>query len=64
VSDAPSVYCGLCGLALAEGDHVPCAQRLELEPPRYCRACARRMKVQVDPVGWTAECVEHGVTTG
>lgn len=64
MSDAPSVYCGLCGLALDTGDHELCQRMLELEPPRHCRLCSRRMKVQVDPVGWTAECVEHGVTRG
>ncbi|MFN8194686.1 MAG: hypothetical protein U0R80_10435 [Nocardioidaceae bacterium] len=58
------VFCGQCGRPLAEGGHEGCARRLVLEPPRFCAACARRMKVQVDPLGWTAECVEHGVTTG
>jgi hypothetical protein len=37
---------------------------LELEPPRYCTQCGRRMKVQVVPTGWSAACVEHGVSTG
>jgi hypothetical protein len=32
-----------------------------MEPPRFCAQCARRMKVQVHPRGWSAECVEHGV---
>jgi len=35
----------------------------ELEPPRYCTHCRRRMVVQVTPVGWTARCVEHGELT-
>ena len=64
MSDAPSAYCGLCGLALEAGDHEPCARRPELEPPRYRHARARRTQVQVAPAGWTAECVEHGVITG
>jgi len=34
-----------------------------MEPPRFCPACRRRMKVQVLPAGWRAVCVEHGVTT-
>ena len=33
----------------------------ELEPPRYCGACGRRMVVQVIPQGWTARCSVHGV---
>jgi hypothetical protein len=55
-------YCGHCGLSLAEGRHDTCARRLELEPPRYCPACRRRMVVQVTPDRWTARCVEHGET--
>lgn len=55
------LYCGHCGEALAAGDHATCAARLELEPPRFCSQCRRRMKVQVIPRGWSAECVEHGV---
>ena len=31
-----------------------------LEPPRYCQLCGRRMKVQVRPTGWVAECSRHG----
>ena len=56
------VWCGHCGAAVVEGDHGACARALELEPPRYCTACRRRMKVQVTPDGWTAACVEHGVS--
>lgn len=31
-----------------------------LEPPRWCQLCGRRMKVQVRPTGWLAECSRHG----
>lgn len=31
-----------------------------LEPPRWCQLCGRRMKVQVRPTGWVAECSRHG----
>lgn len=31
-----------------------------LEPPRWCQLCGRRMKVQVRPSGWLAECSRHG----
>ena len=54
------LWCGRCGLAVAEGDHTGCERALELEPPRYCSVCRRRMVVQVIPRGWTARCVEHG----
>ncbi len=32
----------------------------DLEPPRRCQHCQRRMIVQVLPLGWTARCSEHG----
>ncbi|MDQ1105199.1 hypothetical protein QE364_003394 [Nocardioides zeae] len=56
-----SAYCGHCGEGAAGRDHDACARSLALEPPRFCGACRRRMKVQVTPRGWTAACVEHGV---
>lgn len=64
---ATGTYCGHCGEpddggSLPSSDpHLPCRQRLVLEPPRYCAACRRRMKVQVTPAGWSAECSRHGV---
>ena len=60
-------YCGYCGKLSDGGDGPPsdvhrrCGERLAMEPPRYCAACRRRMKVQVAPLGWTAECSRHGV---
>jgi hypothetical protein len=62
VSGIVITYCGRCGLTLAEGPHEACARRLELEPPRYCAKCGRRMVVQVTPDHWTARCAEHGAT--
>ncbi|HKE69846.1 MAG TPA: hypothetical protein VKB55_11355 [Nocardioidaceae bacterium] len=53
-------FCDCCGEPLAAGGHDRCRERRELEPPRYCSACRRRMKVQVLPRGWVATCVEHG----
>ncbi|MGI8759983.1 MAG: hypothetical protein ACR2LF_01485 [Jatrophihabitantaceae bacterium] len=53
-------YCDRCGGPRAEGDHAPCARARELEPPRYCTRCRRRLIVQVTPTGWLARCVEHG----
>ena len=58
------MFCGHCGRTLEEGDHDPCQARLELEPPRFCADCGRRMRVQVTPRGWSGSCVEHGVRTG
>jgi hypothetical protein len=52
-------FCGYCGATL-EGDHARCRTSLQMEPPRYCPHCGRRMKVQVTPRGWSATCVEHG----
>jgi hypothetical protein len=58
VTSAP--YCDRCGEPLATGAHGACAAARDLEPPRYCRHCRRRLKVQVVPAGWRAGCVEHG----
>ncbi|MEV4760103.1 hypothetical protein AB0J86_34075 [Micromonospora sp. NPDC049559] len=55
-------WCDRCGGALSDGGHDGCRTARSLEPPRYCPACRRRMKVQVLPAGWTATCVEHGDT--
>jgi hypothetical protein len=55
-----TTFCGRCGEPAGSGDHSACARALELEPPRYCASCRRRMVVQVVPTGWTARCVEHG----
>ncbi|WP_199775330.1 biotin synthase auxiliary protein BsaP [Arthrobacter sp. PGP41] len=47
------------GIAL----HPACAARLQLEPPRYCPDCGRRLKVQVSPLAWRATCSRHGTAT-
>ena len=60
-------FCGHCGepddggTRQASDPHLRCREQLELEPPRYCGYCRRRMKVQVTPLGWTAQCARHGV---
>ncbi len=60
-SDAEAAsWCGQCGEEAASGSHARCARRAELEPPRFCARCRRRMKVQVTPGTWTATCVAHG----
>ncbi|MGQ0846634.1 MAG: biotin synthase auxiliary protein BsaP [Sporichthyaceae bacterium] len=53
-------YCDRCGDELAAGDHTECFRARDLEPPRYCSRCRRRMVVQVTPDSWTARCSEHG----
>ncbi|MGB7796444.1 MAG: hypothetical protein WBL53_09345 [Pseudonocardiaceae bacterium] len=53
-------FCDACGRPVDNGQHVSCAHRRELEPPRYCPECARRMVVQVTPTGWSARCSAHG----
>ncbi|NYT96383.1 hypothetical protein [Salinispora sp. H7-4] len=59
---AGASWCDRCGTPAGEGDHTACQAARQLEPPRYCGHCRRRMKVQVLPVGWAAVCVEHGET--
>jgi hypothetical protein len=66
-----TLFCSWCGGETASNDpahpdeaHEKCRARLSLvDPPRYCPECARRMVVQVDPMGWTARCSRHGETT-
>ena len=58
--ELPLSWCDLCGRA---GVHPQCRAARELEPPRYCPSCRRRMIVQVTPTGWSARCVEHGSTS-
>lgn len=57
-------YCGHCGEWVGGGGHAECAAARELEPPRYCPTCRRRMAVQVTPGGWRARCSRHGTYTG
>ena len=56
-------WCGQCGAALTAEGHAACRRAAELDPPRYCPHCRRRMVVQVTPTGWSARCVEHGERT-
>ena len=59
-------FCSHCGETY-DGDATPqsyahreCRELLQLEPPRYCHDCGRRLKVQVSPLGWWAACSRHG----
>ena len=56
-------WCGQCGEELTPEGHAACRRMAELDPPRYCAHCRRRMVVQVTPTGWSARCVEHGTRT-
>ena len=56
-------WCGHCGEELTPEGHATCRRMAELDPPRYCPDCRRRMVVQVTPTGWSARCVEHGTRT-
>jgi len=56
-------YCDQCGAPATDAGHERCAARRELEPPRFCAECSRRMVVQVTPIGWTARCSRHGELT-
>ncbi|WP_322612949.1 biotin synthase auxiliary protein BsaP [Dermacoccus abyssi] len=65
VADVTATYCTRCGKLPDEADHTACARWLAAEePPRFCAQCARRMKVQVVPTGWSAECSRHGALSG
>ncbi|MEH1012988.1 hypothetical protein V6U90_07745 [Micromonospora sp. CPCC 206060] len=57
-----ATWCDRCGEPETGTDHGTCRTARELEPPRFCSRCRRRMKVQILPAGWTATCVEHGLT--
>ena len=57
-------WCGWCGRELTGEGHERCRAAAELEPPRWCAHCRRRMVVQVLPGGWSARCVEHGTVLG
>jgi hypothetical protein len=53
-------YCPRCGAAASLSEHPDCVRHLELEPPRYCAECGRRMVVEVTPLSWKATCSRHG----
>jgi len=51
-------FCPWCGVPAGGCDGVTC--RHPFDPPHFCPACGRRMRVQVTPTGWTASCRDHG----
>lgn len=62
--EADGPYCGRCGEPERTAAHLDCDEALDLEPPRFCFVCRRRMVVQILPAGWTATCSRHGTTDG
>ncbi|KAA9373589.1 hypothetical protein F5972_34860 [Microbispora cellulosiformans] len=58
------LFCDHCGRPAEDGDHAACPAAREMEPPRYCPQCGRRLVVQVTPRNWSARCSVHGVRGG
>ncbi|NCY17347.1 MAG: hypothetical protein EBX39_11390 [Actinobacteria bacterium] len=61
-SVSTDTFCRWCGTAVAEHPALEC--RLELDPPRFCPTCGRRLRVLVTPSGWRATCRDHGELVG
>ena len=66
VADLPAplgagVYNVYTGAETGSAAAIPTAAQLGLEPPRFCAACGRRMRVQIRPDGWWAKCSRHGL---
>ncbi|TLM81518.1 hypothetical protein FDW83_16060 [Pseudarthrobacter sp. NamE2] len=73
-SGSAAPYCRLCGeprqnkaddggtAPPSSYSHLRCDERLQMEPPRFCAECGRRLKVQVTPFGWSSTCSRHGGT--
>ncbi|MGH8933875.1 MAG: hypothetical protein ACRDZO_25380 [Egibacteraceae bacterium] len=53
-----TTFCQGCGGPQAGADHTDCAQRLAVEPPRYCATCGFRLDVQVYPNHVETSCRE------
>jgi hypothetical protein len=55
---ATDAWCRWCGRPAGGCDQTMC--RRELDPPRCCPTCGRRLRVLVSPAGWQATCRDHG----
>ena len=51
-------FCAACGRpgTAGDADHERCTGLLELDPPRFCMRCGRRLDVQIYPQGYRATC--------
>lgn len=58
VSDLLPTFCMWTGVPAAEAPPRPL---VDLEPPRFCPRCGRRLNVRIIPTGWTARCRDHGL---
>jgi hypothetical protein len=54
-------FCRWCGTAISDHPALDC--RRELDPPRFCPQCGRRLRVQVHTAGYEASCRDHGPLT-
>jgi len=52
----PTAFCTGCGSTTAACGG--CGR--DLDPPRFCGECGRRLAVQVTPGGYRARCRDHG----
>lgn len=57
VLDLMPTYCTGCGRPAAD---CPGGCSPELDPPRYCPRCGRRLAVTIVPTGVQARCRDHG----
>ena len=59
---AATPHCVGCGKVMASPSSSSVRYRCdgscrqELDPPRFCGNCGRRMAVQVTPTGWRGRC--------
>lgn len=51
-------YCPGCGRLR---DECPGDCRRELDPPRYCPVCGKKLIAQVTPTGYSGRCKKHGL---
>lgn len=57
MASAPPDFCVWCGRPSTDCDG---SCRKELDPPRYCPVCGKKLIAQVTPTGYWARCKAHG----
>jgi len=50
---ADANFCEHCGRPIDKDDHTTC----RLDPPRFCKTCGRKLRVQVYPDRYDARCL-------